>query len=756
MNFTDAESVAWAIENLKTAETYRAPDRALIDELFNGAPPYTDQEEKDNHIQVNVNWGEGSDLLLQARQQFESAFLTTGNFFTVKVPDAPVSKRNDYSDIITAEANNILKRSKSAQYYMHTQREKWGSVALHGKGAQMWEDDQKVIPYFIPVCDLLIPTDTPITLEGLTYFAARRRMKPKQLYRKTFGMGKNVDPGWDLNTVGKILSSMKDVNQELSNWNWSEQPERMVQLWKQNKTWYESDSPPSVWLWDFYYQKEDTSDSSWQRVVILDKDCVPGKINNTETPLRFVYQRDRPFAENLSHILHVQFNDGNNVPPFNYHETRGLGQRLFDTVHMMNRLRCQLTQKVFEDMMMLFHVNDPVDKGRLDKIYLGMMYGAIPDGLTFVRREERYSPEWDAVEMLMSNYKQLMGESTQGYTQDIDTGTKKERTAFEVNALLNQTTKLTSSMLNLAYLQETFAYQEICRRLSLTETHDFDAKKFQAACAERGVPKKWMDPQRWQIESERVMGSGNQQIEMAQAQALMSVRPLMNPEGQQRVLSKYVFSVTHDPKVVQELAPYDASPHVTDTMHDTELVFGTLMQGNPVTPKPGLNPIEVIETMLKLMTNTVQQIMQSGGVGNPQQVQGLGNCEQYVSSFIQILAMDQSQKQRVTEYGKALGKIMNMVKAFAQRQQQQAAQQNGKSQIDPETIAKIQSDMAVVKEKIHSKELANQQKLRHSEMKFQADQRRANMKALGDISMNAAKTAAQAEATKKKMTSFKE
>jgi len=567
-------------------------------------------------------------------------------------------------------------------------------------------------------------------------------MKPGTLFRKTFGAGEHRDPGWQMDKVVKILEQYKNVDQNLNNYNWYDNPEKLQELYKQNVLYYESDSAPNIWMWDFFYTEDDSVQPNWNKVIILDSDSVPGKISDATNPIAWVYKRDEPFAASLDHLLHVQFSDGNNVPPFNYHSCRGLGQRLFDTVHMMNRLRCQTAQKVQEDMMMLFHIMDPADKGRLDKIFLGMMYGVIPDGLSFVRREERYSPDWNAVEMLQANYKQLLGESAQGYTQDIDTGTKKERTAFEVNALLNQTTKLTSSMLNLAYLQETFAYEEICRRLALRNSHNFLSKKFQAACREADIPEKWMDVKRWQIEPERVLGSGNTQIEMAQAQALLAVRPLMSAEGQQKMLSKYVFAVTHDAKVVEELAPYDATPKVTNTDHDTEIVFGILMGGTWVRPKAGLNAMEVVQTIVPLMEAKVQHVQMTGNVGTQDDITGLMLCERYAGEYLKTLSQDKAQRAFIQEYGKRLGKIMNEVKGFGQRQQQAAAKQNG-NQPDPETISKIQQDQAVTQQKLKSKDLASQQKLRHKELDFQAGQRRDNLKALGQISMDAAKSAAQ-------------
>src|SRR5678816_270399 len=115
------------------------------------------------------------------------------------------------------------------------------------------------------------------------------------------------------------------------------------------------------------------------------------------------------------------------------------------------------------------------------------------------------------------------------------------------------------------------------------------------------VRAKWMDSSRWVVEHERVLGSGNSQIEMAQAQALFGIRQALSPKGQAIVTNKYAFSLTHDPALSNEIAPRDGAPHVTDSIHDTELVFGTFMSGGMVTPKSGTNPVEVVDTGIKLM-----------------------------------------------------------------------------------------------------------------------------------------------------------
>lgn len=749
MNFSTPARVATTIQNLKDADirTDRAKNRALVNSLYNGDAPWTSEEARQNNIQVNVNWQEGTDLILQGREQYENAFLSSDLFFKVHVPLAPKHKRTLIEGELTRLVNKLLKANRP---YLHTQRMKWASVVMHGKGPQMWEDQWKWNPYFVGIDDLLIPTDTDLTFENLNHFPVRRKMTPGQLFRKTIGRPESKrDPNWNIKLVTKVLDEYKDLNDNPNHYNWHEHPEKMVELWKQNVTSYDTDGVPTIWMWDFYHQEDDDERPCWYRKILLDTDCAGYRDSQKE--IEYLYSSEQPFADSLDHILHVQFSDGNNVAPFMYHSVRSLGVRLFDPVHMLNRTRCQFLQKTFQDMMDLFRVLDPTDRSRLDQIFMGLMYGVFPDGLNFVTREQRYSPDPKLVEMQLANLKQLIGEGSQQYTQDIDTGTNKERTAFEVSTLLNQTTKLTGSMLNLAYLQETFGYKEICRRLTLKGTQDWDAKKFQNDCKEAGIDEKWVNADRWEIEPVRVLGSGNAQLEAAQARALMEVRPLMNPEAQNEVLHDYVFATTHDPRRANRLAPLDGAPKVTDTTHDTELAFGALMQGVQVQPKPGLNPIEVVETMLRLMSQEVMRIMQSGGMGTPQKVSGLFLSEQYIQQWIAQLAQDDANKQRVKQYMDVLGRLMNEVKAMAQRLQEAMQKQAESQQMDPETMQKLQANqamnqqkMAMSQQKMVQQEQKHRQKMAQTNQKFAAQQQQQTAKAMSQIHQQSIQSGIQA------------
>jgi hypothetical protein len=151
-----------------------------------------------------------------------------------------------------------------------------------------------------------------------------------------------------------------------------------------------------------------------------------------------------------------------------------------------------------------------------------------------------------------------------------------------------------------------------------------------------------------------------------------------------------------------------------------------------VTPKPGLNPIEVAGTMLRLMAAKVQELMQTTqGVGTPQGIQGLALCEQYTAAFIGMLAMDETQKSLVKKLRDELGKLMNVVKAMAQRQaemQKKAAEaqpQQGNGQMDPKDQAKIQATIIGAQTKAKLAQTAHAQKTAQRQISFEQKQKEA-------------------------------
>lgn len=726
---------------MKNAEEQRSPNRAILNSFYNGEAPWTEKECKEHGILINYNEKTGTDILHKARNQYEAAFTKTGNFFNVTVPGAPADKQKSYGAIITEHINRIM-RNKRGYYY--TMDNVWGGVVLHGVGARMWWDDSSWKPAFVGIQDILIPTDTDLEMENLRYFAVRRPMRPGQLMKKTVLAGKNMDPGWKLPQVKKILDALKDQNTTQHNYNWSDQPEQMMELVKQNQCFYDADSAPMIYFWDFYHLEEEFEDpnkNGWYREIILDDDCKPTSTQTQDGPLQFVYHSEKPFAQKLDNIIHFQFGDGNNVPPFKYHSIRSLSWILYDLCWIMNRVNCQFTQHVMEQMMLLFRVQDPSDRDRLQQLILQGIVGILPEGLDMVKAGDRYQVNIGLVQGLTASLKQKISENSSQYTQAPDTGTQKERTKYETQAVLAQAAALMSTMIGRAYRQEHFACVEIARRFANKNSLDFDVKKFRQKCMQDGVPEEFIDVDRWDIEVEQVLGGGNRTIEIAEATELVDKLPLFDPNAQQEIKHDYVLAITNNPKKANRLAPLDATPKVTDAIHDAAQSFATLMLGVDMDPKEGINHNEQVETLLKLMAQVIARINQTGGVGTPQDVAGLQSVAKYIAKHIAIIAQNKDNKAKVKEYTDALSSMMNLVRAFAQRQQE-AAQQQG-AQSSPETMAKIQGQIAELQTKLKIQEEKAAQSLRHKELKFRQQQNHANQKAASEIQISTGKALAE-------------
>lgn len=726
---------------MQDAELLRAEPRAVMNGFFNGASPWTKEEAEENHIICNFNDKQGSVLLHNARAQYENAFLKQAQFFKVTIPDAPPDKQRDWENTITRLINKPIVTSSE---FFHTQDSVFGGVCLHGMGAKMWADEFSWKPFFTGVQDILLPTDTEITMRNCQYFAVRRKMRPGELFKYTFfRQEKNIDPGWDLDAVRKILDSQKEVNTNENSYDWSNHPEQMAELYKQNQTFYDSDSAPVIWFWDFYYREEESENPGWYRKMLLDRDTLVSGVNDTGDSTKFIYDGKRPFAAQLGEIIHYQFGDGNNVPPFMYHGIRSMAFLTYELLWTMNRLRCQWTQHVFEQMLTIFRIQDPQDRSRLEQVVFDAPWGIIPEGLNMVTAQERYSVDPNLVGELRQEYSQLVGNATSAYTQSHDPmPSNKERTKFEVQAMLAQVSSLMQSLLSRAYRQETFAYQEIARRFTLKNSTDFDVKKFQAKCKAAGIPDKWIDIDRWDIEIEQTLGGGNRAMELAQSQQLMDKVNLFDPHAQAEIKHDWALAITNNAKKAKRLAPPDAVPLVSDATKEAQSDFNSCMNGVPPEMREGLNHVDQITRLLKSIGTVIGNVQKSGGVGTPAQVQGLMLAEQYTGQHIKILAQDPNSKQMVKKFGDMLGKLMNLVKAFAQRQAE-AAKKAQAQPGQPGAGADVATDLIKAQTKAKISEATARQKMTHKNVSFAHEQKRKDVATKAEIRRQNAQAVAE-------------
>jgi len=370
--------------------------------------------------------------------------------------------------------------------------------------------------------------------------------------------------------------------------------------------------------------------------------------------------------------------------------------------------------------------------------------GVIPDGLSWVPQAERHVLDYNLLNGAMSMHRQLMAESAASYQSDVNDGTSKELTATEVMARVNSSNALMGSMLTQAYTQQGFQYRELARRFA-TIDHP-DCVEFRRRCLADGVDEAVLrDSDTWDILPERVMGAGNKMLEIAQADRLMAVRPLLAPDAQAEVVHMYVEANTDDPLLANKLAPTEVRAP-SPAVERATLAWGTLIDGKPVVLSSAINRPEYISTLLQLLTAEVEGIEQNGGMTDPRRLMGLGNVMAHIEQQMQLIAEDPGQQQNLKIFGDALGEIMNLVKAFSQRmqaaaeQQAEAAAANGG--MSPEAQAKIQAMIITAQSKAEIAAANSEQKRMQKEIAFQQDQQRKNVNLLNEAQRQGAVTRA--------------
>src|SRR3990167_969366 len=712
MNFSSPDKVLATLSAGDEADRIRAENRVKINEAANGFPPFDLDTAKKQNLKVNVNWGELAVLFSHALQQLTNAFQRPALFFKIQTPLAPKKAQPDWGRYLTNSINRVLKKSRP---WFFIQRDVFQSIIPHGLALRLWPDHSTLLPEFIPYEDWRVATDTNTSLDNLEWFAILDHSTEGELSRKVFSA--HSLPGWNKTAVASILKAYHSRNVDDSyDYDWS-QPEKMAELVKQNSGYYQSDAVPTIPLWRFYFK----GNPGWKLVVLPHSSC-----RGRPDPHVFLYESEDTVADKLEHLIQIQIGDLSTKAPAKIHSVRSLGFMLLEPTFWTNLARCRGLQHLFESFNVWLRCADPSGHSRAQKIEM-FDRAFLPEGVSVVPQNERHQINPQLMEMMLAQLKQLMNEASSSYTQQSDTGTQKEQTAFETSVKLSQVTAMLNGILTTAFFQETFVYQEICRRFCLRNSDAPEALRFQKDALRYGIPKEFLNEDLWDIQPEIPMGLGNPTMEMAQSQQLLALRPMLNPNAQQEVLHESVSVITGDPRKATRWVPLDQEPQVSDAATFAITSFAPLMLGIPVPIKPGLNLPDQISTLLGMMAGLIMRIKSTGPSLTPQELAGLQTVAQHIHTLIQQLSQDLTLSPLAKQFAQALSDLLNEVKTLAANMPQ--PQNNG---APAESQAKIIALQQTTQAKLLSKSQSDQQKLLSKSQSFQADQSRKNLALASD------------------------
>jgi hypothetical protein len=739
MTFKKATDVLDVLRSSDDVERQRGYNRTKVNQLANGAPLLSEEEAEKMGVKVNSNFLEGPILFANAKRQYTNNFLSANHFFKVQFSpwvDVPKDHKLEWEMFFTEYINHVMKENR---LYFHVRQNQFQALVTHGIAPTMWWDRECWLQKYVAIEDLRVATDTEISFENLEWFGIRVSETEGSLNEKVFG--KYADRYWDKKAIAAILHHYRNMNYtDLgANFTWEDQPEKVAELIKQNGGRYASDAVPTIPLWNFYFRdRDDKGNSPWMLRVVPDWNVGTDGTIPTD---QFLYNCPDPAADELSQTLHVQFGDLSFKAPALYHSIRSLGFLLMEPCFWSNLTQCRVIQHLMEMMNTLLRVVDPAGRARAEKIDL-YDKAIVPEGVSIVPSAERHQVDNNLVELVMAQMKQRMAEASASYTQQSDTGTQKEQTAYETHVKVSMVNALMQGLILVGSFQEKFAFREICRRFCLRKTSDKDAQRFQEECKRRKIPKRFINSELWMIEPELPMGAGNPALAVASAQQLLQMRPMFGPQAQQEILYESTAIISGDARKAKRWVPLDEAKGATPAQKYAESDFSILMRGLPVNQVEGVNPIEQIETLMGLMAGELTVISQGGNMTDMRTIKGLVEVGKHIEGLIQQLSADEQERERANNFSKSIGKLTNEVRGLHDRllQEQQKAQQNGH---DPEAEAKIMTLIQTSQAKLKAKQMADAQKMTQKQISFEAEQKRKNVQLATDVQRKGATTAAE-------------
>lgn len=749
MDFESHSSILTAVHQMLQSQSTIMRNRTLIQKLFNGEAPNTDEECRAQNLKNNCNFLEATRIASNASNQINNSFFKGDKYFSVRLDKGPIRMRQQWSTEITNCINKELKKSrlyKSARESAHAQ------VVLHGPGPVVWRNRRTPIPSTAGVDDVLVPSGTLASMENLDYLSIYREMTWHQIFEAT--EGKAVDPGWNKPYVKALKNTLyrtglRPVYQG-SRWMF---PEKMAEDAKEGAV-SSSSALPKVLAWDFFYRNEDTG--KWNRKMILDWDSMvatdDSKFKEHDEVVRnndFLYEKD-DYAEDWSELIHWYVGNCSNVAPYRYYSIRSIGYLLYGVCNIQNKLRNRQLDHLFQSLLTWFRNVSDDHREKLGMIDL-QNFGVLPDGLSMVDAKERHTVDWNLMAMSLNQNRQLMAESSSSFLPDLQNQfSGKEMTATETLVRQNTSITLTSAVLNQLAEQSEYEYREICRRFCIKGNPDPMVKRFREKIQKYGIPTDMLDIDAWEVLPEQTVGGGNKASELTVTQALMQeFFPMADPEGQRIIGRRRYLALTDNPDEAMAVIP-DA-PKIPDEVQHAQIGFSVLMEGVPYMVQEGVNHLAYTGALLAITNIVFEQtkgiIQNPSGIGiAADKLAGLFNIANHLGEQIQVIAKDERRKEQAKALAKALAELIAGLQEMAKQLMALEEEQSQSGGINPETMAKIQERMMLAQSQAEIEKSKAALKQSHKDEGFAADQQRKNAQTVAEIERKRALTVTDVQA----------
>ncbi|MBP04658.1 MAG: hypothetical protein CMA72_07750 [Euryarchaeota archaeon] len=669
----DVKSAIEIYQSLRRADEGSSLQRARVDAMFDGVPPYDQSklEASGQGLKTNLNFGESQRLLDISLSAYVDLYSSLERFVDVVVTEGELAERMSAQEIISEELTHLL---RSWPEFHSSYLRLCNTFVKHGVGISYFDNPTDWKFRVGGLEDILIPRQSPATEEGIDVAIIRREYHLHELNAFIQNEGPATKKGWDVPEVKRVmLANARTDGRTAHRYSSGHGDFEALQASFKNNDLYIGFQNPTVSVLHFLVREMDGTLSHYM--------CTE------DQPKSFMYSELSRYKDAEEAFVFFSLGVGSNGT---YHSVRGLGQRIFAHIQTSNRLRCQMVDGAMIGSTAMIQPEDQRALEELDFTFYGS-YAVISPNVNFVERP--IANLGTAVKPALDDLSRQLAMNTDVVSTYGPEQSSPYRNQMQVVADMDVATRLSGATLNLFYSSWGRLLREMTKRIVAHSGKDKQVLAFFRRCEERGVPASVISSiDTSKTKAVRAIGNGSQ------ANRLVALRELQGIQGQfdetgRRKLTRDIVSTRVGPDFADRYAPDTGDQRKTV---DDKVVFfenQQLMQGGKV---------PVFETELHGVhlighSQMLDEILSSINSGEADPVEAMAPLQalyEHISQTIQLASADPSLKGSVSAAKQSLQyaeEVINNTTKHIESEQRKnlEAQRSAQGDITPEEAEQL-------------------------------------------------------------------
>ena len=719
----DVKSALGIYATLRKGDEKSALNRARVDSMFDGVPPYNGDKLRANGQahKTNLDFGEAQRALDISVSAYVDLYSSLEKLVEVKGTIGEGSQIQEMEAVVEEETTHLL-RNLWPEFHSSYLR-LCTTFIKHGVSVAYFDSPEDWRFRVGGFSDILIPRQTPASENCIDVAVGIRSYLVHELFHFIKNEKAATTVGWNVDEVKRVIKeNVKTTGRGTTNSSSLFTDYEAIQAELKNNDLYTGLQNPTVSVLHFWVREMDGSVSHY--------------IAAEDNPNDFLYKKISRFSSPEQAYIMFTYGVGTNGT---FHSIRGLGQRIFSQIQTLNKLRCQMIDGAMLGSAVMIQ---PESQRALDELqfsYYGA-YAILSPGVNIVEK---------AIPNIGNTVQPALTDLTNQLQQNTDTLStygpvqgSPYRNQMQVASDIDVSTRLSGASLNLFYASWNRLLREVVRRVATTKKNDPAIKEFYRRCEERGVPAnfvKTLDLSK--TKAVRSVGSGSKAGRMVSLREVQGMYGRLDEVGR-RNLDRDIIATNIGYDQANRYIPPNPAPRTTV---DDKIAYLENQQLSAGVPVPVL-PTELHGSHLQAHVPALTQLIEALNTGQADPVQSINALQafyQHISDTLAQVAEDPALEAQVGAANQILQyaeQAINNTMASIQSQQRKEAEagaeagaeggqhQEGASPADLKMQqAQIQMDIARMKAEqemdIKQRKFEQDQAIKDAEaaMKFRQD-----------------------------------